>query len=320
MFRSFKARRIQLSGRALPLARNNYVSRVLLQSQTWRLALADECALPRSVLLALALTLLLLTGFATPGAAQTPSTLAYWQFSLGQTLTPLGGPVPDWRYNIGAGVLTQPNYEGAKRYEVLPSGIVDIRYKNIAFASDGEGIGVNLLHGTTYRAGIALSYDLGRNNTEDPRLRTLPTIGITPEVKLFAEYFFLPFVLTGNVRQGIVGHQGLIADFGAYVPIPLGSSLFLFAGPTVSLANTKYMKSYFGVTPGQAANSPLRPYSPTSGAKDVGFGLSAAYLLSDNWVVVANSAYERLLGEAGNSPIVEDKSQFTVNLNLVYHF
>jgi outer membrane scaffolding protein for murein synthesis (MipA/OmpV family) len=276
--------------------------------------------LQRSVLLALAFTLLLLTGFTTPGAAQTPSSLAYWQFSLGQTITPLGGPVPDWRYNIGAGVITQPNYEGAKRYEVLPSGIVDIRYKNFAFASDGEGIGVNLLQGTTYRAGIAMSYDLGRGNTDDPRLRTLPTIGITPEVKLFAEYFFLPFVLTGNVRQAIVGYQGLVADFGAYVPIPLTTDLYLFAGPTVTFGNGKYMKAYFGVTPDQAENSPLRPYAPKGGIKDTGFGLSAAYLLTDNWVIVANSAYERLLGEAGNSPIVENKSQFVANLNLVYHF
>jgi outer membrane scaffolding protein for murein synthesis (MipA/OmpV family) len=273
---------------------------------------------PRLVLLAFAL--LVLAGLVTPGAAQTPSPLAYWQFSLGQTLTPLGGPVPDWRFNLGAGVLTEPTYEGAKRYNVLPSGIVDIRYRDIAFASDGEGVGVNLLRGTTYRAGIALSYDLGRDHTDDPRLATLPDIGITPEVKLFAEYFFLPFVLTGNVRQGIVGHQGLIADFGAYVPIPVRDDLFLFAGPTVSVANTKYMKAYFGVTPAEAANSPLRAYSPGSGVKDVGFGLSAAYLITDNWVIVANSAYERLLGEAGNSPIVEDKSQFTINLNLVYHF
>jgi outer membrane scaffolding protein for murein synthesis (MipA/OmpV family) len=276
--------------------------------------------LPRSVLFTLALTLLFLTGITKPGAAQTPSPLAYWQYSLGQTLTPLGGPVPDWRFNIGAGALIEPNYEGAKRYEVLPSGVVDIRYKDIAFLSDGEGLGINIVRGTSYRAGLAFSYDLGRGNTDDPRLRSLQTIGFTPEFKLFAEYFFLPFVLTGDVRQGLVGHQGLIADFGAYVPVPLGSSLYLFAGPTVSLANGKYMKAYFGVTPAEAANSPLRPYSPTGGAKDVGFGLSAAYLLTDNWIIVANSAYERLLGQAGNSPIVEDKSQFTVDLNLVYHF
>jgi outer membrane scaffolding protein for murein synthesis (MipA/OmpV family) len=267
-----------------------------------------------------AFALLVLTALATPGAAQTPTPLAYWQYSVGETVAPLGGPIPDWRINLGGGALIEPTYEGAKRYNVLPSGALDIRYRDIAFLSDGEGLGVNLVHGTTYRAGIALSYDTGRNHGDDPRLATLQDVRVTPEVKLFGEYFFLPFVLTGNVRQGIVGHQGLIGDFGAYVPIPVSDSLYVFAGPTVTVANAKYMKAYFGVTPAEAANSPLRPYSPGSGVKDVGFGVTAAYVIVDNWIIVANGAYERLLGEAGNSPIVEDKSQFILDLNLVYHF
>jgi outer membrane scaffolding protein for murein synthesis (MipA/OmpV family) len=275
---------------------------------------------PRLALLAVTLIVLVSTGFGMPAAAQTPNPLAYWQYSVGETVAPLGGPIPEWRVNLGGGALIQPTYEGAKRYQVLPSGALDIRYRDIAFLSDGEGLGVNLLHGTTYRAGIALSYDTGRDHTDDPRLATLRTVGFTPEVKLFAEAFVLPFVLTGAVRQGIVGHQGLIADFGAYVPLPVGKDLYIFAGPTFSVANKEYMTSYFGVTPAQAVGSPLRAYSPGGGAKDVGFGLTAAYLLTDNWILVANSAYERLLGEAGNSPIVEQKSQLTVDLNLVYHF
>jgi outer membrane scaffolding protein for murein synthesis (MipA/OmpV family) len=277
--------------------------------------------LPRLARSALILALLVLSGLATKADAQTPSPLAYWQYSVGQTLTPLGGPVPDWRYNIGGGVMTQPEYEGAKRYQVVPSPVVDIRYRDIAFASDGEGLGVNVLRGTTYRAGIAISYDVGRNHTDDPRLATLHAVGPTPEVKLFGEAFFLPFVVTGAIRQGIVGHQGLIGDFGAYVPIPLATDLYLFAGPSVSIANKEYMHSYFGVTPNQSTAGPqLRAFSPGGGAKNVGFGLTAAYLLTDNWIIIADGAYERLLGDAANSPIVETKSQFTLGLNLVYHF
>jgi outer membrane scaffolding protein for murein synthesis (MipA/OmpV family) len=277
--------------------------------------------LQRLILPALVLALLALSGFTTPGAAQTPSPLAYWQYSVGQTLTPLGGPVPDWRFNIGGGAMTQPEYEGAKRYEVVPSPIFDIRYRDIAFASDGEGLGVNLLRGTTYRAGIAISYDIGRGHTEDPRLATLHAVGPTPEVKLFGEAFFLPFVVTAAIRQGIVGHQGLIGDFGAYIPIPLATDLYLFAGPTISIANKEYMHSYFGVTPNQSTAGPqLRAFSPGAGAKDVGFGVTAAYLLTDNWIIIADGAFERLIGDAANSPIVETKSQFAAGINLVYHF
>lgn len=263
---------------------------------------------------------LLSGGLATPAAAQTPSPLAYWQYSVGQVLVPLGGPMPDWRINIGGGAMTQPEFEGAKRYEINPSAVFDIRYRDIAFASDGEGLGLNLLRGTTYRAGIALSYDLGRDHHDDPRLRTLPNISPAPEMKVFAEAFILPFVLTAAVRQGLGGHNGMIADFGAYVPLPAAKDLYVFAGPTVSVANAKYMKSYFGVTPSQAVGSPLTPFAAHGGLKDAGFGVTAVYLLGDKWIFVASGAFERLLGNAAKSPIVETRSQFTLDLNLVYHF
>jgi outer membrane scaffolding protein for murein synthesis (MipA/OmpV family) len=35
---------------------------------------------------------------------------------------------------------------------------------------------------------------------------------------------------------------------------------------------------------------------------------------------VSDFAYERLIGDAANSPIVETSSQFTANLNVSYRF
>src|SRR5579871_5424993 len=115
----------------------------------------------------------LLFGFllASPLFAQTPSPLADWQYSSGEVLRSLSDePVPEWRETFGGGVSTQPAFVGAKGLKVMPSVVADVRYEDIAFASDGEGIGVNLLHGEGYRAGIAMSYDLGRNTHDDPHL------------------------------------------------------------------------------------------------------------------------------------------------------
>jgi len=44
-------------------------------------------------------------------------------------------------------------------YRTVPSPAFDIRYKDLLFLSDGDGLGVNLLRGETYRAGVALGYD-----------------------------------------------------------------------------------------------------------------------------------------------------------------
>ncbi len=47
-----------------------------------------------------------------------------------------------------------------------------------------------------------------------------------------------------------------------------------------------YMRSYFGVTPTQAAATGYPIYRPGSGFKDVCLSLNANYLLSEQWSVV----------------------------------
>ncbi len=178
---------------------------------------------------------------ASPLAAQTPSPLANWQYSAGEVLVPLGGPVPDWRIILGGGAEMQPIYEGSQRYSALPSVVFDVRYKDIAFLSDGEGVGVNVLRGPTYRAGLAIAYDLGRNHHVQHRLAGLGNIDPAPEAKLFAEYFLPPFVYTFDLRKGIGGHDGVIGDIGLYVPVPAAKDFYVFTGPSVTFADGDYI-------------------------------------------------------------------------------
>ena len=49
-------------------------------------------------------------------------------------------------------------------------------------------------------------------------------------------------------------------------------------------------------------------------------GLTAVYRLTDNWLIASDLAFERLLADAADSPIVQMRSQFTLGLNLGYHF
>ena len=51
-----------------------------------------------------------------------------------------------------------------------------------------------------------------------------------------------------------------------------------------------------------------------------GWGGTALYKYSDHWWLEGEAAWEYLLGDAANSPIVEDKSQFTAGVNLLYRF
>ena len=253
--------------------------------------------------------------------AQTPSPLASWQYSAGEVLVKLGDdPLPEWRVTLGLTGTVMPKYEGADSYEVMPGGIVDIRFRDIAFFSVGEGLGVNLLRGDTYRAGVAVSYDLGRNDNDDPRIRGLGDIDPAPEAKLFGQVFILPVVLSFDVRRGIGGHDGWIGDLSAYMPLSASKKFIAFAGPSVTLADQDYMDSYFSVSPGQAANSRLPAFKADPGIKNANFGVTAIYFITDNWLIVADAAVEQLLGDAARSPITQSRTQFTFDLSIAYAF
>src|ERR1700730_11972072 len=78
--------------------------------------------------------------------SQTPSPLQEWQYSSGIALEKLFEPdLPDWGVVLGAGGEYKPLYDGAKLTRKQAGPLIDVRYKDIAFASVGEGFGVNLI-------------------------------------------------------------------------------------------------------------------------------------------------------------------------------
>ena len=266
---------------------------------------------------------------AAPALAQTPSPMMDWQYSTGEVMTTTpevlqtfdGGKVPDWRRDVGPGFSMMPTFQGSKRYHLTPSAILDFRYKDEFFASDGEGIGWNALTGPGFRAGVALGYDLGRDSHDDPRIRHLPNISFAPEPKLFAQYFLYPVALTADVRKGIGGNDGIVADFGAYLPVPLiKDTWFMFVGPSVTLADRKYMNSYFGVSPDSSRISGLRSFDAGGGLASVGGGLSTVYLIDEHWLLESDLAYRHFLGDAARSPIIETKIQASIDFNIGYRF
>lgn len=256
--------------------------------------------------------------------SQTPSPLEEWQYSSGIDLQKLFEPdVPKWRVVLGAAAEARPLYEGAQSTLVQGGPVINIRYRDLAFASVGEGLGVNLLHGKNYRAGVLLGYDLGRRVSDDyTDLRGLGDIGRAPVVKVFASYAVsasFPLVLRGNVRQIVGGADGVLADLGAYLPLP-GSSkkLILFAGPSITYADHRYMQKEFGVTAAQASASGYPRYDPSAGATAAGLGFSATVFITGHWLINADAAVNQLLGSARDSPITRRSVQRVLAVSINY--
>jgi outer membrane scaffolding protein for murein synthesis (MipA/OmpV family) len=226
---------------------------------------------------------------------------------------------------LGLGAQFAPTYDGAQRYRVEPGPSIDVRYRDLWFASTGEGVGVNVVGSEHVRAGVAISYDLGREVNEDSsRLHGLGSIAPAPEAKLFAEYSVarsLPLVVRVDVRRAVGGANGVICDLGAYLPMPgSGQHFFWLAGPSMSFADATYMNRYFGIGAAQALRSGDARYKADAGLKSAGFGVSATWFVSRHWLVNSTAAFTQLLGSAARSPITEAASEGVLTLAVTYRF
>ncbi len=213
-----------------------------------------------------------------------------------------------------------PVYPGAGRYRVRPGPDLDLRYKDQAFFSTGEGLGVNILNGKTYRAGIALGVDTGREADSANRLHGTGDIGLAPTPKLFAEYVVFPVVLRADIRRALGGADGWTGDLSAYMPVYGDRKFFVFAGPTVTFADDTYNRHYFGISATQSLRSGLPRYKAGAGAQSAGFGSSLTWFVTEHWMIQGDLSAQRLLGDAAHSPLVQRRMQYDASLAIGYMF
>jgi len=257
--------------------------------------------------------------------AQTPSPMNFWQFSAGQVLAPYGADAPDWTVIVGPAEVYRPEYEGSKHYELKTGAILNVRTSNGFFLSTGEGLGYDVFRGKNYRAGIAVAYDLGRND-DHIGLHGMGGIDAAPQFKIFGDYvvrpFDVPVILSLNLRKAVGGYKGLSGDVSLYMPI-LGSrekKYALFFGGTITADGEKAVNAYFGVTPQQSVTAGYPVFHAGPGPRAAGAGLSFAWFFTDHLLLTTNAGVKTLIGDAAQSPIVQEPWQFSTSIGMGYRF
>ncbi|WP_341704334.1 MipA/OmpV family protein [Ferrovibrio sp.] len=235
----------------------------------------------------------------------------------------------DWDIRLGAGALYQPDYEGSDDYEVAPLPLVMISYRDLVFLR-GPMLGVNAFTwqgpgpGDKLQAGPLVRYQFGRDAGDNDALRGMGDIDDAVELGGFVTYGMGPWSAGLTVFRDVTdSHEGLTAKLSAGHRLPLGPKLMLRSELFTTWADDNYTEAFFGVTAAQAARSGLRQYRPEGGIKDVGLSLDLNYSLTEHWGVTGRLGYKRLLGDAADSPLVQDRGsadQFTTGLFVSYRF
>lgn len=129
------------------------------------------------------------------------------------------------------------------------------------------------------------------------------------------------FRLRGEVRKGVTGHKGWIGVGGADFVMRDGDAWLFSIGPRLTWSGDRYQDAWFGVTPAASLTSGLSAYDPGGGIQ--AYGATASFLtqLSAQWGISTYAKYDRLVGDAADSPLTRvygSRDQFSGGVALSY--
>jgi outer membrane protein len=218
---------------------------------------------------------------------------------------------------LGGGAKVQPAYEGADDYVVTPWPIARLHYLRLPVIGDfGGGPKTGLSFGPSFR------YVPARDEDDYSELEGMGDVSAAYEFGATLGYRYEMLRGFVTLRQGFGGHHGLIGEVGLDVIVEPIQKLEVSLGPRVGFADSDYLDTYLGVSAEQSAASGLPEFDPEGGFKSLGLETEARYALTPAWSLVATAGYDRLIGDAADSPVTGfgSENQFNAGLGLTYRF
>jgi outer membrane protein len=225
---------------------------------------------------------------------------------------------------IGLGAEIVPDHVGADGTKWSPLVDFDLKRegKDFEFEAPDESFGFSIVHAGGFELGPSANLESARRPSRFPV--PIDKVPMTFEAGAFAQLYVAKSLrVRGELRKGLGGHDGWISQLSADYIARRGDDYVFSIGPRLTWADEEYQQSYFGVTPAQAAASGLPAFDADSGVRGVGAATSLHYQLSKRWGVAAYGRYERLVGDAGRSPLIRtygSRSQMSAGLALNYTF
>jgi MipA family protein len=229
----------------------------------------------------------------------------------------LDSATPDVVISLRGGVEVSPAYFGSGDLEFGPAA--SARFDYIRFPGGFEfGSGETVGFRTGFGLQGSVRYIGPRESDDHAEIRGLDNLDFSFEAGFGLGYEQRNYRVFADVRYGLLGHNAWVGEIGAdAISYPI-EGLTLTLGPRLSLGDRRFVDTYFGIDPEEAARSGLAPYDPDGGVVGTGMTFGARYLLNERWGVEGAAIYERLLDDAADSPITEEGSadQYTFRVGI----
>ena len=211
-------------------------------------------------------------------------------------------------FDAGLGVSYGPGYMGADESDAEPWFIL----RNAQLGEGGEEKqGFSIIPSLNY---------IGKRDAGDyDDLEGMDDISRAYEIGVKLSYVTGPFTSYTHIRKGFGGHHGVVGEIGTRYQHNFNDRLTFWAGAELQAGDDEFTDTYFGVSADEATTSGYDQYSPGGGFYEANLILEARYMLNEKWAVLGRAKYGRLLEDAADSPLVQDKNQPEISVGIVRH-
>jgi MipA family protein len=233
-------------------------------------------------------------------------------------------PAPKaWTLGIGLAPIYAPVWQGSRDHGLSIFPDLRLNYKDALFLSVPDGLGWNAVNQDGWKIGPLAKLRFGRQESTggSPFLITggsnalngMGNVGVAGEFGGFAQKSFGKVRLRAEVRQGVGGHDGLIADtILGFSDRTANASLLWNLSLRATWADSAYSNVYFGVTPTQAAATGLPAFTTGSGL--ISAGVSGALTkplgrFGKNGAITLFTSYDRLGDVVADSSLIRLRGQ-----------
>ncbi len=248
-------------------------------------------------------------------------------------------PRDDWQIQLGVGGFYSPNFVGSKDYQLQAGPNIAVRYKDRFFVSVLDGVGFDLIKTDSFRAGPVVKFQQQRRENgkstfmiagkRSTALLGMGDVDATIEAGGYIRYQSGPFSANAEVRKGLGGHDGVIAEFGlryttTFAGLSVGDRpIILSVGPGATVVDSKYEATYFSIDAGQSSRTGLARFDAKGGLQSYGVNAVVVVPISSKLSAALIGGFDRLSGDAAKSPLVRERgsrNQKTLGLGLTYRF
>lgn len=185
-----------------------------------------------------------------------------------------------------------------------------------------RGLGIELARTEQLHVSLGLRFDGGRSEADSPALKGMGDVKSTVRARVGAGWQFDPFWRVEGSWTVDAFHRG----GGNLVELTLEREQWIAErtqlswGTSLTLGGPRYLQTYFGVTPEQAARTGYAPYDPSLGLRDVAAFVSLKTDLGAHVVVMGALSVSRAFGPAADSPLVVRPTGWGLTTGLGYRF